>query len=105
MDLDSARVQTAAWIRFMVEVDDENGKAIRVDSFKLPFNSWMTEIFQSSDLKEIVSRMLSYMKEQIENPALANSRFRFNEVIFLDFRKDFFKLMNSSLFGKRWKTD
>ena len=79
-DLGSAKVQTAAWIRFRMEVEDENG----VDSIDKAFNSRMMEIFQGSNLNEIVNEMLAHMKMQIENPALANSRFVFNEVLFLD---------------------
>ena len=44
----------------------------------------MTDIFQGSDLNEIVNEMFPHMKTQIENSALANSRFRFNELLFLD---------------------
>ena len=50
----------------------------------MPFNSRMTEIHQSSDLNEIIDEMLAHMKTQIENPALANNRFVFDEVLFLD---------------------
>ena len=51
-DLDSARVQTTAWIRFRVEVhlQDENGNVKDIDRVKLPFNSRINEIFQGSDL-------------------------------------------------------
>ena len=70
-DLGSAKVQTAAWIRFRMEVEDENG----VDSIDKAFNSRMTKIFQGRNLNEIVNEMLTHMKMQIENPALANSRF------------------------------
>ena len=83
-DLDSARVQTTAWIRFRVEVEDENGNVIGVDRVRLPFNSRMTDIFRGSDLKEIVNQMLAHMKTQIENPTLANSKFTLDEVLFLD---------------------
>ena len=44
----------------------------------------MTDIFQGSNLNEIVNGMFAHMKMQIENPVLANSRFRFDEVLFLD---------------------
>ena len=44
----------------------------------------MTEIFQGSDLNEIVNEMFAHIKMQIENPALKHSRFRFDEVLFLD---------------------
>ena len=78
-DLNSARVQTTTWIRFGIEYED--GIIDRVRSL---FFSWMTNIFQDSHLNEIMSGMFCLMKTQIENPALANSRFIFNEVLFID---------------------
>ena len=52
-DLNSARVQTTSWIRFMVvEVEDENGNVIGVDGVEKAFNSQMTDIFQGSDLNK-----------------------------------------------------
>ena len=54
------------------------------DRVRLPFNSRMTEIFQGSNLSEIVNEMFTHMRTQIENPALANSRFVFDEVLLLD---------------------
>ena len=83
-DVDSARVQRTAWIRFSVEVEDENGNVIGVDRVRLPFSTRMTEIFKGSDLNKIVNEMFTHIKTQIQNPALANSRFRFDEVLFLD---------------------
>ena len=35
-------------------------------------------------MNEIVNEMFSHMKTQIEIPAFANSRFRFDEVLFMD---------------------
>ena len=78
-NLGSARVEMTAWIRFRIE---HEGRII--DRVRLSFNSQMTDMFQGSNLKEIVSEMFPHMKTQIENPALANSRFRLNEVLFLD---------------------
>ena len=82
-DLDSARVQTTTWIRFRQALEDETGNIIGYDRVILPFNSRMTEIFQDSDLNEIVNEMFAHMRTQIENTALANSRFVFDEVLFL----------------------
>ena len=62
------------WIRFIKDND-------RVE---LAFNSRMTNVHQGSDLDQIVDEMIAHMKTQIENPALLNSRFRFDEVLFLD---------------------
>ena len=62
------------WIRF---ARDE-------DRVELAFNSRMTDVHRGSDLDQIVEGMITHMKTQIENPALLNSRFRFDEVLFLD---------------------
>ena len=73
-DLNSARIQTTTWIRF---IKDDN----RVE---LAFNSRMTDVHRGSNLDVIVDGMIAYMKMQIENPVLLNSRFRFDEVLLLD---------------------
>ena len=40
---------------------------------------------RGSDLDQIIDEMIAHMKTQIKNPALLNnSRFRFDEVLFLD---------------------
>ena len=44
----------------------------------------MTSVYRGSDLDQIVDEMIAHMKTQIKNPALLNSRFRFDEVLFLD---------------------
>ena len=75
----AVRAQTTTWIRF--KKDDE--------LVELPFNSRMTNVYNLSDLDEIVGEMIKHMKEQIENPALLNSRFVFDEVLFtnIDFHQ------------------
>ena len=65
----SAKLQTTTWIRF---ARDE-------DRVELAFNSRMTSVYRSSDLDQIVDGMIAHMMAQIENPALLNSRFRFDE--------------------------
>ena len=73
-DLNSARVQTTAWIRFTQ--DD--------DRVVLALNSRMTAVHLGSDLDEVVNGMIAHMKKQIENPMLLKSSFRFDEIPFLD---------------------
>ena len=70
----AVRAQTTTWIRF--KKDDE--------LVELALNSRMTNIYNISDLDKIVGEMIKHMKEQIENPALLNSRFVFNEVLFMN---------------------
>ena len=76
-DLNSARVQTTAWIRFVR--DDEAQERV-----ELAFNSLMMSVYRGSDLDQIVDGMITYMRTQIENPVLLNSGFKFDEVLFLD---------------------
>ena len=73
-NLNSARVQMTTWIRFIK--DD--------DRVELAFNSRMTDVHQGSNMDAIVDGMIAHMNTQIKNPALLNSRFRFDEVLFLD---------------------
>ena len=44
----------------------------------------MTSVYRGNDLDQIVDGMIANMKFQIENPAILNSRFVFDEVLFLN---------------------
>ena len=68
----AVRSQTATWVRFRKDRE----------LVELAFNSRMTNIYNLSDMDEIVNEMIAHMKGQIENPALLNSRFVFDEVLF-----------------------
>ena len=70
----AVRTQTTTWIRF--RKDDE--------LIELAFNSRMMNVYNLNDIGEIVDEMIAHMCEQIENHALANSRFVFNEVLHID---------------------
>ena len=82
----AVRAQTMTWIRF--KKDDE--------LVELGFNSRMTNVYNLSDLDEIANEMIAHMKEQIENPALSNSRFVFNEVLFTNVNFHQLNLMRGS---------
>ena len=70
----SARLQTTTWIRF--RKDNER--------IELAFNSRMINLNRGSDLDQIADEMFAQMIVQIENPALLSSRFKFDEVLFVD---------------------
>ena len=70
----SVRAQTNMWIRFRKDED-------LVD---LVFNCLMTNVYNLNNLDEIVLEMINNMKYQIENPALLNSSFIFEEVLYMD---------------------
>ena len=74
----SARIQMTAWIRFVRE--DEEGQ----ERVELAFNSLMTSFYRGSERDQIVDGMTANMKFQTENPALLNSRFVFDEFLYLD---------------------
>ena len=84
----SGRIQTTAWIRFVRdgplggsgEAHDEEGQ----ERVELAFNSLMTSVYRGSETDQIVDGMIANMKFQIENPALLNSRFIFDEFLYLD---------------------
>ena len=84
----SARIQMTAWIRFVRdgplggagEAHDEEGQ----ERVKLAFNSLMTCVYRGLETDQIVDGMIANMKFQIENPALLNSRFVFDEFLYVD---------------------
>ena len=68
----AVRSQTTTWIRFRKDQE----------LVELAFNSRMINIYNLSDMDEIVNETIAHIKGQIENPALLNSRFVFDEVLF-----------------------
>ena len=67
----AVRSQTTTWIRFIK--DDE-----QID---LAFNSRMTPVYNLNDIGEIVESMITHMSQQVENPALRDSKFVFDRVM------------------------
>ena len=96
----SARIQITAWIRFvrdgplegLGEAHDEEGQ----ERVELAFNSLMTSVYRESEMDQIVDGMTANMKFQIENPALLNSRFVFDEFLYLDVNFHQLNLMRGS---------
>ena len=70
----AARSQSTTLIRFRKE-----GEIV-----ELAFNSRMLNVYNLSNMNEIVSQMISHMAQQIENPALSDSKFVFGEVLHMD---------------------
>ena len=70
----AVRSQSTTWIRF--RKDDE--------FIELAFSSRMMNVYNLSDIGEIVDEMIAHMRGQIKNPALANSRFVFDKVLHID---------------------
>ena len=77
----AVRSQATTWIRF---VRDE------VKQVSLAFNSRMMTVYNLNDKSKIVTGMIEHMAQQIENPALRNSKFVFDRVLHMDI--DFHRL-------------
>ena len=71
----AVRSQATTWIRL---VRDE------VEQVSLAFNSRMMTVYSLNDKNEIVTAMIEHMAQQIENPALRNSKFVFDRVLHMD---------------------
>ena len=77
----AVRSQATTWIRFV------RGE---VEQVSLAFNSRMMTVYSLNDKNEIVTAMIEHMAQQIENPALRNSKFVFDRVLHMDI--DFHRL-------------
>ena len=62
------------WIRFRWDEELVN----------LVFNSLMTNFYNLNNLDQIVLEMINNISYQIKNPTLLNSRFIFEEVLYMD---------------------
>ena len=71
----AVRSQTTTWIRF---VKDE------IKQVDLAFNSRMMSVYNLNDINEIVSAMIEHMSQQIEKPALKDSKFVFYRIMHMD---------------------
>ena len=80
------RFQATTWIRFR-----KDGEMT-----ELAFNSRMLNVYNLSNMNEIVNAMITHMVQQIENLALSDSKFVFNEVICMDFDFHQLNLMRGS---------
>ena len=77
----AVRSQATIWIRFVRD---------KVEQVSLAFNSRMITVYSLNDKNEIVTAMIEQMAQQIENPALTNSKFVFDRVLHMHI--DFLRL-------------
>ena len=98
----SARIQTTGWIRFIRDGPPRGpGEAYEEESqerAELAFNSLMTSVYRGSEMGEIFDGMIANMKFQIENPVLLNSRFVFDEFLYLDVNFHWLNLTRGSFY-------
>ena len=77
----AVRSQATIWIRFTRD---------GVEMVNLAFNSRMMTVYNLNDKNEIVTAMIEHMAQQIENPALKNSKFVFDSIPYMNI--DFHRL-------------
>ena len=77
----AVRSQATTWIRFIKD---------GIKLVELVFNSRMLAVYNLSDMGEIATEMIEHMQQQIENPALRDSKVVFDGVIRMDI--DFHRL-------------
>ena len=71
----AVRSQTTTWIRFVKD---------GIEQVDLAFNSRMMSVYNLNDINEIVSAMIEHVSQQIENPALKDSKFVFDRIMHMD---------------------
>ena len=50
---------------------------------EMPFNSLMTEFFESSDINDLIQRMFAHVKTQVEDPRMPESGFSLDKIMHL----------------------
>ena len=70
----AVRSQTTTWIRFKKGEEYVN----------LAFNSRMTPVYMLNDIDSLVQSMINHMHQQVENPALRDSKFVFDSIMHMD---------------------
>ena len=94
-EMRSAKVQLCMWIKWKKEeelsFDEEEFKEEGIDPAGLfrtivekAFNNKMMEIFQGSNIDEILEKMFAYIKTQTENPKFPKSSFTLDSIMHLD---------------------
>ena len=98
-EMGSAKIIMTLWVRWkkrimpLIELDPEDAKnAQELDDgttgdnyirVEIPFNSLMTEFLDASNIKDLIQRMLAYIKAQTENPKFPESGFTLDKIMLL----------------------
>ena len=96
--LNSAKIQMHMWVMWkkveerLIRLEDEDFEAPATYETQIEkvFNSKMTEVFQGSDIGEILHGLFAHIKTQVEHPSLPKSGFTLDYIMHLDI--DFHRL-------------
>ena len=78
------RAQTTTYIRFTKGSTDTASE--EDERITLAFNSRMTPIYYLNDIDSLFQSMIERMAQQVENPALRDSKFVFDQIMHMDIR-------------------
>ena len=84
----SRAVREQTWIRFA-----KGDKLVN-----LAFNSRMTPVYYLNDIDSIVQSMINHMAQQVENPALRDSKFVFDRIMYTDISIHRLNLIRGSIY-------
>ena len=85
--LNAVKVQMHLWIMWKKKEEEKQawqGSKTHETLVDKPFNSRMTEVFQGSNVEEILQGMFAHIKTQIEHPVLPKSGFTLDQIMYLD---------------------
>ena len=92
-ELGSAKMQLSLWVKWkkieeqVIQLAEDGGPStpgVYEVIVEKVFNSLMTEVYQGSDIEELLKQMFAYIKTQIEHPALPKSGFTLDSIMHLD---------------------
>ena len=85
--MNAVKVQMHLWIMWKKKEEEKQawqGSKTHETLVDKPFNSRMTEVFQGSNVEEILQGMFAHIKTQIEHPVLPKSGFTLDQIMYLD---------------------
>ena len=65
------------------ELNDGTTDDIYYKKIEMPFNSLISELFEASDINDLIGRMLAYIKTQTENPKFPESGLTLDKIMLL----------------------
>ena len=65
------------------ELNDGTTDDIYYKKIEMPFNSLISELFEASDINDLIGRMLAYIKAQTENPKFPESGLTLDKIMHL----------------------
>ena len=63
------------------ELNDGTTDDIYYKKIEMPFNSLISELFEASDINDLIGRMLAYIKAQTENPKFPESGLTLDKIM------------------------